>query len=249
MTGIKFDQVILCGSIVPRDYDWQQLISGGQVKRVLNECAEKDVVVKAAPFFIQDSGSSGAYGFDLKDDRLCQRTITKFGHSDYLHISNFAQTWIPFLEGDPAPRNRPPLNRQSNWKYSASVVVLLLLLLGLIFAAAQITRHFMSPKTTTSSPESAPPTSGVKPETVVLSGSVMDQNARPIQGVEITIDDIPEMRPVETSTDGVFSVNDIPKSYNESVRIRVSKEGYQPNPYTEDVVLGKAPPRIKLLKK
>jgi hypothetical protein len=77
-----------------------------------------------------------------------------------------------------------------------------------------------------------------------LSGTVLDQNERPIQGARVTLDDIPGMQPVETSTDGVFNIRDIPKGYNEGVRVRVVMEGYQT--YTEDVVLGKAPPRIKL---
>lgn len=82
-----------------------------------------------------------------------------------------------------------------------------------------------------------------------LSGTVVDQNDKPVQGARITIDDIPGMQAVETSSAGVFNLHNIPKRYGEGVRIRVVMEGYQPNPYTEDVVLGKAPPIIKLNKK
>lgn len=82
----------------------------------------------------------------------------------------------------------------------------------------------------------------------VLSGTVFDQNEKPIYGAKVTLDDIPGMPSVETSTDGVFNLKEIPKKYGEGVRVRVSKEGYQPNPYTEDVILGKAPPLIKLKK-
>jgi hypothetical protein len=57
------------------------------------------------------------------------------------------------------------------------------------------------------------------------------------------------MQAVETSSAGVFNLRNIPKQYGEGVRIRVTMEGYQPNPYTEDVVLGKAPPIIKLNRK
>lgn len=65
----------------------------------------------------------------------------------------------------------------------------------------------------------------------------------------MTLDELPGMKPAETSSDGVFSINDIPRKYGEAVRIRVVKEGYAPNPYTEDVVLGKAPPRVRLERK
>src|SRR5262245_22193841 len=86
-------------------------------------------------------------------------------------------------------------------------------------------------------------------KTAELSGIVLDRNDTPMQGAKVTIDDILGMQPVETSTDGVFSFKELPRKYGESVRIRVVKEGYQPNPYIEDVVLGKSPPRIKLTRK
>lgn len=82
-----------------------------------------------------------------------------------------------------------------------------------------------------------------------LSGTVLDQNEKPVQGARITIDDVPGMQAVETSSAGVFNLRDLPKQYGEGVRIRVMMEGYEPNPYTEDFVLGKAPPIIKLKKK
>lgn len=82
-----------------------------------------------------------------------------------------------------------------------------------------------------------------------LSGTVLDRNDRPLAGAQVTLDDIPGISPVETSSEGVFRLKDIPKKYGEMIRIRVIKEGYQPNPYTEDVVLGKAPPRIQLTRK
>ncbi|HEX5701858.1 MAG TPA: carboxypeptidase-like regulatory domain-containing protein [Pyrinomonadaceae bacterium] len=82
-----------------------------------------------------------------------------------------------------------------------------------------------------------------------LSGTVLDSHDQPLQGALVTLDDFPGMAPVHTSTDGVFNLSEIPKKYGEGVRVRVVLVGYQPNPYTEDVVLGKAPPIIKLRKK
>lgn len=82
-----------------------------------------------------------------------------------------------------------------------------------------------------------------------LSGTVLDGNGKPLQGARVVLDDIPGMSPVETSSDGVFNLRDIPKKYGEGVRVRIVMEGYQPNPYTEDVVIGKAPPIIKLTRK
>jgi TIR domain len=87
------------------------------------------------------------------------------------------------------------------------------------------------------------------PGTTVLKGTVIEPDGNPIQGAEVTVDVLPGMTPVRTSTDGVFIIEEIPKPHGEGVRINVIKEGYLPNPYTEDVVLGKIPPQVKLRRK
>ncbi len=83
----------------------------------------------------------------------------------------------------------------------------------------------------------------------ILSGTIVgiDNEDIRISGAQVTIDEIPGMKPVESATNGVFTIKDIPKKYGEAVRICVIKEGYES--YSEDVVLGKAPPKIKLKRK
>ena len=80
-----------------------------------------------------------------------------------------------------------------------------------------------------------------------LSGIVLDSNDSLIQEAKVTLDDVPGMRPVETDSDGKFTLKDVPRKRGEGVRVRVVKEGYET--YTEDVVLGSTPPRIKLTRK
>lgn len=83
-----------------------------------------------------------------------------------------------------------------------------------------------------------------------LSGRVIDSNDKPIQGAKATLDDIlPPLQPAETSSDGVFTIKNIPRKYGEMVRLRIAAQGFQPDPYTEDLVLGKTPPRIRLKRK
>jgi hypothetical protein len=83
-------------------------------------------------------------------------------------------------------------------------------------------------------------------KTADLSGIVLDSNDSPIQEAKVMLDDVLGMRPVETSSDGTFSLKNVPRKYGDMVRVRVVKEGYQPR--IEDVVLGKTP-RIKLKRK
>lgn len=125
------------------------------------------------------------------------------------------------------------------------VLVLVLLVTSYAFAVPKtLSDRLFPPPPNTNSPTLSP-----TPETALLSGTVVDQNDRPLQGAKVTLDEIPGMSPVETSSDGVFTLNEIHRKYGEGVRVRVVMEGYLPLPYTEDVVLGKAPPIIKLKKK
>jgi hypothetical protein len=80
----------------------------------------------------------------------------------------------------------------------------------------------------------------------MISGFVVDSGDRAIQGAKVTIEEIPEMKPVETTSDGRFIINDVPQKHGEWVRIRVVKEGYRPNPYTEDFRIGTRLPPMKL---
>ena len=60
---IRFNKVILCGSILPRDFPWDQLIARGQVQAVRNEFGVRDPWVKWVRWFVRGTGPSGAVGF------------------------------------------------------------------------------------------------------------------------------------------------------------------------------------------
>jgi hypothetical protein len=87
-------------------------------------------------------------------------------------------------------------------------------------------------------------------ETVELPAIVLDSNDRAIQGAAATLDDlVPPPAPVTSSTDGTFTIRNIPRKCGEMVRLRVTAEGYEPNPHVEDIVLCNTPPRIKLARR
>jgi hypothetical protein len=86
-------------------------------------------------------------------------------------------------------------------------------------------------------------------EPATLTGRVTEPDGKAIQGAKVTIDEMPEITPGVTSTDGVFIIKEIPTPYDGHVRINVTKDGYLPSPHTEDVVLGKTPPKVTLWRK
>lgn len=82
--------------------------------------------------------------------------------------------------------------------------------------------------------------------TVRLSGFVVDENEKPLPGAKISIDDFADMKPVETASNGSFTLDNIHKQNREMIRIRVSLAGYVT--ITRDVVIGSYPRRITLEK-
>jgi len=134
---VEFDQIILCGSIVRCDYSWTNRIAAHQVKRALNECGPRDIIVKLAAWAIRDAGPSGAHGFDdVPDGFIYQRRNYGFRHSDYLYRLNYQSNWIPFLKGASAPTDLPEERPLKNWRYVTvkwTVVLVLIVLIILFF--------------------------------------------------------------------------------------------------------------------
>jgi hypothetical protein len=93
---IRFDKVILCGSILPVDFPWDKLIERGQVQAVRNEFGVRDPWVKRVRWFVRGSGPSGASRFTCEHDRLEQEEF-EYDHGDYFGIGHMEDRWIPFL--------------------------------------------------------------------------------------------------------------------------------------------------------
>ena len=101
--NIRFDRVVLTGSIVRRDFPWgATLLRKRWAQAVRNERAEADWVVRAAELFARlagpiapRAGASGALGFDAAPDVVQQHTVAG-GHSEVLNISNY-EKWARFI--------------------------------------------------------------------------------------------------------------------------------------------------------
>jgi hypothetical protein len=141
---IRFERIILCGSIVRRDYPWRQRFERGQVQRVLNDYGRRDIWVRVAETVIEDAGSSGYRGFDdSADPRLIQRRHAHWRHSDYFYALNYDRNWIPFLAGVHDPDTGDvPAPRRTNWRFRMFQGVAALVLAG---AAYWLWRRYGAP--------------------------------------------------------------------------------------------------------
>jgi hypothetical protein len=95
----SISRVILCGSLIPRRFDWGQLAANGQVDRVMNERAGKDLWVKLAPLAIWGSGCSGVLGFKDCGNIVDENFYPHSKHSDLFMPAHWEKVWLPFLTG------------------------------------------------------------------------------------------------------------------------------------------------------
>jgi len=94
--NIKLDRVILCGSILPKDFPWNELLERGQVNAVRNEYGTDDIWSNLVRWLVKGTGASGRTGFERKHARLFQEKFS-FRHSEYFDRGHMSAFWIPFF--------------------------------------------------------------------------------------------------------------------------------------------------------
>lgn len=118
---LEFENVILCGSIVYRDFPWSSF--DRRFRFVLHDFGRRDWCVWIAEYGVEDAGPSGKYGFnDLANGRVHQRARPKFRHSDFFYKLNYANVWLPFLRGEIPPEPQAEHRRKTNWKFRATQI-------------------------------------------------------------------------------------------------------------------------------
>jgi len=108
----RFSGIVLCGSIVPVDYNWGriagQILNGGSI---VNHCGAIDVWPPAARAFSWGYGSTGTYG--MQSGHVIDR-LHHIGHSDFF-TQEFAKTyWKPFIYNREVPKandDQPAIDR------------------------------------------------------------------------------------------------------------------------------------------
>jgi len=98
---MRFDKMILCGSILPLDFSWKTLFNRGQVNFVRNEWATADPWARHVSKIVPRTGSSGSDEFDYTGERMVQVCFKDYRHSDYFERSHIQNNWIPFLKKSP----------------------------------------------------------------------------------------------------------------------------------------------------
>lgn len=121
---IKFNKVILCGSILNSKIDWKPFFDSGQIKYLMNDYGVLDNVVPLSGF-IKNCGKSGKIGFvnipQDYDHKFKQRK-NYLDHNSYFLPVNMAVNWGNFfLEGDPTQISHRAANAKKI-KYNTNIL-------------------------------------------------------------------------------------------------------------------------------
>jgi len=96
---IEIDNLILCGSIVRRDFPWGDLVQNGIIKQVLNIAGRKDIWAAIAENWVYGAGGSGLLGFQSESENVRTLVRADGGHSTSLNDSKHQKKiWLPFME-------------------------------------------------------------------------------------------------------------------------------------------------------
>jgi pimeloyl-ACP methyl ester carboxylesterase len=97
---VKFDTLILTGSLLSRSFDLRQL--AGRVGRIMNEVGPNDPALRFADFLHPINsrfGSSGRNGFEVLPPFVTERRSAIFDHAS-IHRDVFFKYWLPELEAN-----------------------------------------------------------------------------------------------------------------------------------------------------
>ena len=101
----KFDAVILCASILNKDYNWRLTLDDAVVGRVLNTTSTNDEWVKflpngGVPMLAKDPmfGNAGCVGFSAQHPRFQQIQSRLLSHNNVFKADVVLGKWLPFLE-------------------------------------------------------------------------------------------------------------------------------------------------------
>jgi hypothetical protein len=95
----------LCGSILPQEFPWNDILDRGQVTAVLNEFGSEDIWSKFVRWFVGGTGASGQEGFWSRHSCIFQKKFS-FKHSEYFERGHIEQSWVPFIAQNLAARPR-----------------------------------------------------------------------------------------------------------------------------------------------
>lgn len=95
---VKFDKVILTGSIVDSKFDWRKALARDQLNYLRNDYGKKDIWPRVAACCVYKGGNSGTFGFEQKAGLIAQKPFEYYTHSTCFTRLHFEREWLPVLK-------------------------------------------------------------------------------------------------------------------------------------------------------
>jgi len=119
----RFKNVVFASSVVRSDYDWDDILSKGKVKNVLNFVATRDFVVAWAPYFFErfgilNLGGAGHVGF--KSNGIEQIRYVRGSHSAPVGEDNWNTIADFIITGSPQISNPQIIADGQPWTFKLS---------------------------------------------------------------------------------------------------------------------------------
>ena len=138
--AVRFARIVFAGSVVRRDFAWQEFIGRKQVARVLNYVATADWVVALFPkglqtLRLQDLGGAGHDGFDCDLDELRDVEYVSGRHSAALDERHWADIARFVVDGTWPTAEAGPEKRSTLVRVAGGVAPALWVLLAIIVLA------------------------------------------------------------------------------------------------------------------
>ena len=91
---LQFHRLILCGSVLPQDFPWEQYQGRFDDDKVVNECGKSDIWPVLAQSASWGYGASGTHGFGAV---LVKDRFHAGGHGQYFKPEFVEKYWEPFI--------------------------------------------------------------------------------------------------------------------------------------------------------
>ena len=130
---LELHRLILCGSVLPQDFPWNQLQGRFNCENTINECGKGDIWPVLAQSLSWGYGASGTHGFKRV---LIKDRFHAGGHGQYFDPGFVEKYWEPFIRrgeytGTDFEVKMPP----TPWWISVLGILPVKWLLALVFAA------------------------------------------------------------------------------------------------------------------
>jgi len=103
---LRFDKVLLCGSILPCHFPWDRILERGQVQAVRHEYGRDGAWARVLGWFVPGTGTSGTEGFAVQHPHLEQERLDFTTGRHPFDPAHMHEKWLPFFTARGA--TRPP---------------------------------------------------------------------------------------------------------------------------------------------